>query len=271
MTVNNTVLGLVGSPNRAGRTFQVVSATLEAAAAAGAQVELVQMADHVVAPCKDCATWPCRETQLCRYADEGFALLSDKLVNCGALVLGTPVYWWDTSAMVKYFILKMFRVHARSGPLAGLPALGIGVAGGTGNGLVSGLRPIYHFFQMQQMRALSPLPVTRFSWDGALKEAGKLGAELARLAGDERWPFSSLEERLLFYDDLPYINLSRSGERRLLAALAAGSLPEGRVHQLAHLLTRAEELWAGGDAVRSLETTTEVYDASVKAFEEDRA
>ena len=27
---------------------------------------------------------------------------------------------------------------------------------GTGNGLVSGLRPVYHFFQMMQMRAIEP-------------------------------------------------------------------------------------------------------------------
>ena len=59
---------------------------------------------------------------------------SEKLLSCGALVLGTPIYWWDTSGMVRYFFLKMFRVFARSAPLQGLPAFGIGVAGGRATG-----------------------------------------------------------------------------------------------------------------------------------------
>src|SRR5665647_2755452 len=57
MGTDGYVLGLVGSPNRDGRTFQMVSTALEAAATMGARVELVQMADHVVAPCRDCQPW----------------------------------------------------------------------------------------------------------------------------------------------------------------------------------------------------------------------
>ncbi len=86
--------------------------------------------------------------------------------------------------MVKYLILKMFRVYARSAPLNGLPAVGIGIAGGTGNGLVSGLRPVYHFFQVLQMRALEPLPVTRFNWNATCARARELGAALAGMAGN---------------------------------------------------------------------------------------
>ena len=48
--------------------------------------------------------------------------------------------------MMQYFFLKMFRVFARSALLQGLHAFGIGVAGGMGNGLVTGLRPVYQFF-----------------------------------------------------------------------------------------------------------------------------
>ena len=104
--------------------------------------------------------------------------------------------------MVKYFILKMFRIYGRSAPLQGLPAVGIGIAGGTGNGLISGLRPVYHFFQMMQMRALEPLPATRFNFDASLQRAAELGSELAGMI-QRRNPFTSLEERLLWYDSLP--------------------------------------------------------------------
>ncbi|RJX36005.1 MAG: flavodoxin family protein [Desulfarculus sp.] len=266
MSQKKTVLGLVGSPNPEGRTNQLVSAALEGAALAGASTELIQLKDSVVAPCQDCLPWVCKDNLKCSFPDEAFAFLSKKLLNCGALVLGTPVYWWDVSGLVKYMILKMFRVYARTGPLNGLPALGLATAGGTGNGLVSGLRPIYHFFQMMQMRALAPLPATRFNFQEALDRAAEQGGQLAGLA-DQRRPFASLEERLLWYDDLPYLGMSRAEERQLLAALTCRTLPEDI--SPAQGLARAEALKASGNPLESLKEIGRVYEAGVTLFEKD--
>lgn len=266
MAESKGVLGLVGSPNRDGRTYRMVAAALEGAAAAGAAVELVQMADHVVEACKDCLPWKCKDSLKCTYPDPAFDHLSGKLLRCGALVLGSPIYWWDTSAMVRYLFLKMFRVFGRSAPLAGLPAAGIGIAGGTGNGLVTGLRPLYHFFQVMQMRGLEPLPVTRFNWAAALPEAGKLGARLAAAAG-ARQPFGGLEERLLWYDSLPYLGLSRAAERRLLAALTTAALPSDASPAIPSGLAEADALAARGENLRALQTLTRTYEAGAKAFE----
>jgi len=266
MVQNGHVLGLVGSPNRDGRTYQVVTAALEGAARAGAQVELVQMADHVVDACKDCLPWECKATLKCAFPDPGFEYLGEKLLHCGAVVLGTPIYWWDTTAMVRCLVLKMFRVYARSAPLAGLPAVGIGIAGGTGNGLVSGLRPVYHFFQMLQMRALEPLPVTRFNWDAARTRAGALGAQLAAMAG-KRHPFAGVEDRLLWYDSLPYLGLTRVAERRLLASLTTAALPHDADPAILRRLVEADALAARGDQLLALQETTRAYDAGVKVFE----
>jgi multimeric flavodoxin WrbA len=268
--VAGKVLGIVGSPHRDGKTFQMVDATLRAAAKAGAEVELVQLADYVVAPCKDCDPWECMTTLSCQYSDPAFEYLSERLLNCGALVLGTPVYWWDSSAMVRYLILKMFRVYAPSAPLAGLPAFGIGVAGGSGNGLVSGLRPLYHFFQILQMRALPPQPITRFNWESALAEVEERGRRLAAMAS-ERHPFESLEERLLWYDNLPYLNLSRAAERRLLAALTTEALPDEALSGIARALAHVEDLAARGHSLVSLKAATSVYEATAKAFEDRQA
>lgn len=266
MAGNGVVLAIVGSPNKQGRTNQLVKAALEGAAKTGTATELIHMADHVVAACKDCLPWICQTNLKCTYPDEALEFLAPKVLNCGALILGTPVYWWDTNGMVKYFILKMFRVYARSGPLQGLPALGIGIAGGTGNGLISGLRPVYHFFQMLQMRALEPLPATRFNFNQALQRAGELGAQIAGMA-KQRIPFSGLEERLLWYDALPYLSLSRASERRLLADLTTAALPAGADPQIPFNLARADELAAAGKPLESLTEIARVYEAGVKAFE----
>ena len=267
MGTNQNVLGLVGSPNRAGRTNQLVMAALEGANRAGVATELIQMADHVVAACKDCLPWVCLTKQKCTFDDDAFEFLSQKVLNCGALVLGTPVYWWDTSGMVKYFILKMFRVFARSAPLQGLPALGIGIAGGTGNGLISGLRPVYHFFQMMQMRGIEPLPATRFNFPAALQRAGELGQLIAGMV-QQRKPFSGVEERLLWYDALPYLNLSRAAERRLLTDYTTMALPSAADPKIASGLVRADALAASGRLLESLTEVTRVYEAGVKAFED---
>ena len=263
---NKIVLGIVGSPNPQGRTHQLVMAALKGAAEAGATTELIQLSENVVDACKDCLPWVCDENLKCTYEDEAFELISRKILNCGALVLGTPVYWWDTSGLVKYLILKMFRVYARSGPLQGLPALGVAVAGGTGNGLVSGLRPLYHFFKMMQMRAVEPVPATRFNFHQALARCGELGGRIAMMI-ESRTPFNGLEERLVWYDNLPYLGLSCAGERRLLADLVALEVGKDMGPDALSGLARSDALAAAGRSIDSLSEITRVYEAGVKVFE----
>lgn len=270
MEAKATVIGIVGSPNRDGRTNQLMVAALQGAAQTGASTELIQMADHVVSACKDCLPWICASAKKCSYEDAAFEFLSQRLLSCGALIFGTPIYWWDTSGMARYFFLKTFRVFARSAPLQGLAAFGIGVAGGTGNGLVSGLRPVYQFFQVMQMRALEPLPVTRFNFDASLEKAHLLGGELAEMARKRR-PFGSVEERLLWYDSLPYLNLSRLEERRLLADLAVTSLKNGDGAELALNLVESDRLAAARRTEQAAAEVTQVYDAAARSFDKEKA
>jgi multimeric flavodoxin WrbA len=266
MEASKNVIGLVGSPNPEGRTNQLVTAALVGAAQTGVPTELIQMSDHVVAACKDCLPWVCKDNLKCTFEDDAFAFYSQKIMNCGALILGTPVYWWDTSGLVKYLILKMFRVYAMSAPFHGLPALGIAIAGGTGNGLVSGLRPVYHYFQMMGMRAIEPLPVTRFNFNAALQRASELGGEIAKMAA-QRARFRGLEDKLLWYDALPYLGLSRADERRLLADLTVQGLPPAEGAPLALGLARGDELGAAGRQLDAQMEITRIYNAGAKAFE----
>jgi len=266
MEASKNVIGLVGSPNSDGRTNQLVSAALEGAAQAGVATEVSQMSDLVVTACRDCLPWICKDNLKCTFDDDAFEFYSRKIADCGALILGTPVYWWDTSGLVKYLILKMFRVYAMSAPFQGLPALGIAIAGGTGNGLVSGLRPVYHYFQMMGMRAIEPLPVTRFNFNAALQRASELGGEIAKVAV-QRERFQGLEDKLLWYDNLPYLGLNRADERRLLADLAVQGLPPDAAEPIAVGLARAHELDAAGKKFEALAEITKAYNAGVKVFE----
>jgi multimeric flavodoxin WrbA len=71
-------------------------AALQGAAQAGAPTELIHMADHVVSACKDCIPWVCASERKCTYEDAAFEFLNRKLLSYGALVLGTPIYWWES-------------------------------------------------------------------------------------------------------------------------------------------------------------------------------
>jgi len=263
----NVVLGLVGSPNKNGRTNELVTAALAGAAKANAPTELVQMSDHVAEACKDCLPWVCATNLKCTYKDEGFELLSQKVLNCGALILGTPVYWGDTSGMVRYFFIKMCRVFARSGQLKGLPAFGIAIAGGSGNGLVTGLRPVYHFFRVFQMRALEPLPATRFDFGQVKTRAEALGRRIGAMAA-ARVPFDSQEECWLWYDRLPYLGENRAAERRLLAAITTEAIPEEREKEIHADISKAEVLAASGSALEALKEISKVYEFSLKVITE---
>ena len=97
MKKEKVVLGIVGSPNKSGKTNDLVMAALEGAKQAGSITELIQMSDHIVKACKDCLPWVCLTNLKCTYKDDAFDFLSQKILNCGGLILGTPVYWWDTS------------------------------------------------------------------------------------------------------------------------------------------------------------------------------
>ena len=119
------------------------------------------------------------------------------------------------------------------------------------------------------MRAFEPLPVTRFNWTAALIRARELGAELGALAGT-RQPFAGLEERLLWYDSLPFLGLGRAEERRLLAALVVGALPPDADPDIARTLLGAGTLAASGQHLLSLKAVTRAYDAGVRVFEDNQ-
>jgi len=76
-----------------------------------------------------------------------------------------------------------------------------------------------------------------------------------------------LEERLLWYDALPYLGLSRAQERRLLADLTVEALKKDSDSPIARGLARADALAAAGRKLDALTEITRVYEAGVKAFE----
>jgi multimeric flavodoxin WrbA len=257
--MDKKILGLVGSPRQDGLTNRLVSSALTGAEKAGATTELVQMSACVVEACKDCLPWVCADNLKCTYEDPNLEVISEKFLNCDGIVWGTPVYWGDSTAMVRLLMLKLFRLFARSQSFKGIPAFGIAIAGGTGNGLISGLRPLYHFFRIMWMIGITPLPVTRFDMDEALKKAELSGIELAEM---EKKPFESRDERDYWYDNLPYLAMSNAEERKLLAAVTYEGLPAEKKELVTGSWAMADVLATAGQSLESMNEISRIYDSS---------
>ncbi len=95
------VLGVMGSPRRNGNTHILVDKVLEGARAAGAQTELLVLADLSVRECDGClACWKGKD---CSKADDMNAVYP-RLAQSDVIVFGTPVYWYGPTALMKCFI-----------------------------------------------------------------------------------------------------------------------------------------------------------------------
>ncbi len=79
--------------------------------------------------------------------------------------------------------------------------------------------------------------------------------------------FWGLEDKLLWYDALPYLGLSRADERRLLADLAVQGLPPDEAEPSALGFARTHELDFAGRKLDASVEITKAYNAGVKAFE----
>ena len=181
------------------------------------------------------------------------------MLTCDGLVFGTPVYWGDTSGLVRYMMLKMFRIYARSQPLNGIPAFGLAIAGGSGNGLISGLRPLYHFFRIMWMKGITPLPATRFDLKQAVASAEESGFNLAKMAKE---PFENRDARDLWFDRVPYLAASNMEERRLLAAVTYQAVPKDKKGEVQGYWTKADSLLASGRTLESMIETSQIYDSA---------
>ena len=120
---------------------------------------------------------------------------------------------------------------------------------------------------VMQMRAIAPIPSTRFNFAASLERAQESGRTIAD-ASLKRSPFAGLEERLLWYDALPYLGLNRSEERRLLAALTTMSPSNRASAKIAGGMARADVLGASGHPLEALLEITKVYEAGIKVIDD---
>ena len=110
MTANKTVMtkviGIVGSA-RKGNGLALTKAALEGAAAAGAETELIRLADLEIKPCIDCGFCKAPENKYCVQKD-GMQSVFEKIEAADGIIFSTPVHFGRASATYLAFIDRMY-------------------------------------------------------------------------------------------------------------------------------------------------------------------
>jgi multimeric flavodoxin WrbA len=94
------ILGVDGSPRKNGNTERLVKAILAGAAEKGAEVGFHKLAKSNISPCLGCIG--CRESGVCVIEDDMQGLYGE-IQASDAIVLGSPVYFWQMTAQTKAF------------------------------------------------------------------------------------------------------------------------------------------------------------------------
>ncbi len=106
------ILGLNGSERKLGNTDILVKEALMGAEEEGAQVELFRLTDYKVLPCDGLAPCVFGNTR-CNLQDD-FNFIVDKIFESDGVILGTPCYILESTAIIKQLIDRAFSVNYRS-------------------------------------------------------------------------------------------------------------------------------------------------------------
>ena len=98
------VIGIEGSPRKKGNTEQLVSTVLEGAKEAGADTKFFKLADMDIADCISC--YGCKEKGTCVVKDD-MHILYEAIQDADAVVLGSPVYFWQVNSITKRFMDRL--------------------------------------------------------------------------------------------------------------------------------------------------------------------
>jgi len=101
------IVGFHGSPRVGGNTETLLAEALRGASDAGAEVAQFALNKLDISPCQGCDA--CRKLGRCRIEDD-MQPLYDELLSAGAIVLGTPIYFWGPSAQAKAFLDRWYAI-----------------------------------------------------------------------------------------------------------------------------------------------------------------
>jgi len=99
------VLGIVGSPRKGGNTEILVEEALTVTREAGAQNEIILLADKKIAGCDGCNS--CIKTGVCKIQDD-MQSIYQQLEAADGIIFGSPVYFGSVTSQLKALIDRTY-------------------------------------------------------------------------------------------------------------------------------------------------------------------
>jgi multimeric flavodoxin WrbA len=115
------IIGLAASPRNGGNSEILLDEVLAGAAASGATVEKVRLADLGIKPCQACDACRRVDPSRCVVKDD-MQPLYDQLRQADLWVLATPIYWWGPAAQLKLAVDRWYGFPGGYRSLAGKQA-----------------------------------------------------------------------------------------------------------------------------------------------------
>jgi multimeric flavodoxin WrbA len=108
------VLALNGSFRKNGNTEILLKQALMAAESEGCQVEILRLTDYKIGPCRGCGLCLFREN-VCQVKDDDVSFIFSKVTECDGIILGSPCYFLELTAVVKQLIDRCWILGHQTG------------------------------------------------------------------------------------------------------------------------------------------------------------
>ena len=142
------VLAINGSARKGGNTADMLNLVLGELEKEGCETEHVQLAGHIIAPCKAC--FACAGKGNCVFGGDIFQELYVKMSQADAIILGSPTYSADVSSMLKA-VIERASVVSDTNPGMFRHKVGAAVAVARRAGAMNVIDTLNHFFLNKEM------------------------------------------------------------------------------------------------------------------------
>ncbi|MEM2981134.1 MAG: flavodoxin family protein [Thermoproteota archaeon] len=256
-------LAVNGSPHKEGFCKKVLTRIVEGAREAGADVNLVELSNKQLQPCRACDKAECWSSMKCSIEDDALELR--KLFNeCDALIFVAPVYFLSVNGLAKNFIDRMRNYHGEV-----RSSIAVAVAGGTGKGCITALQEVCRWMILVGFHPVVAEPVTRYNLDLVMDRAKSWGRMLTVKTSGAGCR-ASLYNGLLKFERLPYMSYTVVDEilylaRSAIDAISRRGLAE-QTTELAIMVDKAEAELRLGKLEEGLKNAVEAHEKSMQLF-----
>jgi len=109
------VVGVVGSPRKGGNTDILVDQIIAGAKEMGALVEKFYLSGMDIRPCTACDRCRKHSDDPCVIKDDMTRKIHPLMRTCDAMIIGTPIYFFNMSALTKIFVDRWYALGGPEG------------------------------------------------------------------------------------------------------------------------------------------------------------